>query len=501
MTEDIKARAKRELLRRAARAELERRQQRPAEGKTDAEPEPMSAGGYALDTLKGFGAGFGRGVVGMAGAMGDVQQMVGNAAGGVAGWFGATPAEQDAMRNGVSFPGTAGRAPQSENIKATVDPNHALEYDPKSTAGEYARTIGEFAPAAVAPGGLARKAAMAVVPGATSETAGQLSEGSAAEPYARIAGALVGGVGAAGRMGGAAKQMRANAPTHERVDAVKDATYAQLDNAGIVYDPNEYKSFAMKTMMALRKHGLLPEDHGVIAADLRDILKRTKKVNGWTELDTLRKRVGNLPKTASDTDIARALIIKSHLDDLIENGRVVSVKGLQEHEITPLIKQARELARRDILAKQIQEMQRKSEHYVSGEESGLRNQFSTYMRSGRGKGLTPAEKKAFGKVERREGVKNVLTSTGSRIGQLLLGGAGFAGGGIPGALGMMGAHLGARKISEAMTKKSVRDALATVLAGRSAQEVARSADATTQQRIAARLLLLGPSSVSSATNQ
>ena len=85
-------------------------------------------------------------------------------------------------------------------------------HTPETTTGKYAETIGEFA----APGGLpsksvqlaptlARKGAEyaadfvrhVVTPAAISETAGQVTKGTAAEPYARIAGALLGNVGGA----------------------------------------------------------------------------------------------------------------------------------------------------------------------------------------------------------------------------------------------------------------------------------------------------------------
>lgn len=74
---------------------------------------------------------------------------------------------------------------------------------PKSetTAGEYARTVGQFLPGAMlapaeGPMGAAKVAGnlvkYGVIPGLTSEAAGQATEGTAAEPYARVAGALVG---------------------------------------------------------------------------------------------------------------------------------------------------------------------------------------------------------------------------------------------------------------------------------------------------------------------
>jgi hypothetical protein len=70
--------------------------------------------------------------------------------------------------------------------------NGATNYEPKSTAGEYASTIGEFLPGAAAFGGMSagNLARFGVLPGAASEAAGQATEGTSVEPYARIAAAL-----------------------------------------------------------------------------------------------------------------------------------------------------------------------------------------------------------------------------------------------------------------------------------------------------------------------
>lgn len=68
----------------------------------------------------------------------------------------------------------------------------ASEYKPETTAGEFASTVGEFVPGAVAFGGASPSniARFAVAPGLASEAAGQATEGSPYEPYARIAAAL-----------------------------------------------------------------------------------------------------------------------------------------------------------------------------------------------------------------------------------------------------------------------------------------------------------------------
>jgi hypothetical protein len=69
---------------------------------------------------------------------------------------------------------------------------------PQTTAGQYAGTIAEFAPAAaISPGTIGQRLGMALVPAVASESAGQVTKGTAAEPYARLGGALAGGIGTA----------------------------------------------------------------------------------------------------------------------------------------------------------------------------------------------------------------------------------------------------------------------------------------------------------------
>lgn len=82
--------------------------------------------------------------------------------------------------------------PTTNTIASTVAAPFGGLHQPETTMGEYARTIGNFAPAALAPGSLMKRAARAIVPGAVSETAGQVTKGTPYEGAARIAGGLTG---------------------------------------------------------------------------------------------------------------------------------------------------------------------------------------------------------------------------------------------------------------------------------------------------------------------
>lgn len=122
--------------------------------------------------------------------------------GGARSAFGydALPPEETASGRDRSGTIGAGLDAGQQVARSLMDANL---YAPKTTVGEYAETAGEFVPGALLPGATVGNALrFGVVPGLASEAAGQLTEGSSAEPYARVAAALLApsGVAMAGRV-------------------------------------------------------------------------------------------------------------------------------------------------------------------------------------------------------------------------------------------------------------------------------------------------------------
>lgn len=156
-------------------------------------------------------------------------------------------------------------------------------------------------------------------------------------------------------------------------------------------------------------------------------------------------------------------------------GYTDTVKGLQSD-----LADANELSRRKILAENLARMGNKAEWYVSGDESGLKNQVSALGKR-EGENFTPEERAAYQNIVRKEGLNSIISTAGGRLGQLVLHGIG-AGigtstgvGPIAGMIGSGAAHLAARSISEARTVKAVNHALKTVLIGKKAQIASRTA--------------------------
>ena len=116
---------------------------------------------------------------------------------GAAGVVGIPGTIGDAFNSGMSWLTGLPELPKSPVSAAglqrglSIATGGASDYEPQTTAGEYAGTVGEFLPGAAIGGlGAGNMLRFGVLPGVASEAAGQATEGTAMEPYARVAAAL-----------------------------------------------------------------------------------------------------------------------------------------------------------------------------------------------------------------------------------------------------------------------------------------------------------------------
>lgn len=143
--------------------------------------------GVASDVLKSGAAGLAKGGIGLAGLPGDAANLLTR----------GSQIASDYIANKLGFDKgpepTGPLLPTSAGIQKGVEGVTGEFHKPQTVAGEYAQTAGEFAPALFGGGqGLISKLATRVAaPAALSETAGQITKGTDAEPYARVAGALM----------------------------------------------------------------------------------------------------------------------------------------------------------------------------------------------------------------------------------------------------------------------------------------------------------------------
>jgi hypothetical protein len=166
------------------------------------------------DVAKSTGSGLVKGGIGLAALPGTVEQL-GRASINYVGSK-ITGNDQTVAPQAV--------IPGYDAIKGKVENVTGKLYEPQTTAGQYAQTIAEFAPGMLFPagaGGMVARAGLNVVaPAVASETAGQLTKGTSAEPYARMAGGFVGGM--LPSMAGRIVSPGATDPTRARMAQVLD---------------------------------------------------------------------------------------------------------------------------------------------------------------------------------------------------------------------------------------------------------------------------------------
>lgn len=195
----------------------------------DHDPFATDYGAVAKDIAKSAGVGVGKGVIGLGGLVGDLTDL------GAKGLEKATDFVHDQLgierykspRNSILE-----NIPSSASLTKNVEGVTGEFYKPQTTAGHYAETIGEFLPAAAAgPGGIARKVGLqAVVPGVASEAAGQATQGTALEPYARAGAGIAAGLGGAlvARPGNTTQALRSQLPEGITQATVDDARSLML---------------------------------------------------------------------------------------------------------------------------------------------------------------------------------------------------------------------------------------------------------------------------------
>lgn len=182
-----------------ARVQIGGREQPQSELKltpVDHDPFAKTVGDKAEGLYNGFDAGAARMVAATGGAVGDAMDLIG------AGMSKGRNSFERYMGQPESPPLDRSQTifsviPTSADMKKTIQHdfyNDAPEYQPQNKQEEYARTAGEFLLNGVGGAGrrILQRAGQVLLPAATSETAGQITKGTAAEPYARFAGALTG---------------------------------------------------------------------------------------------------------------------------------------------------------------------------------------------------------------------------------------------------------------------------------------------------------------------
>lgn len=388
-----------------------------------------------MDIAKGAGTGLVEGVMGLAGLPADAGSLVGSAVSGIGNKLGVDPDKvatfkRMAVSAGMSNPLTAGptkmiaNGPTSSTIKGVVEGVTGELPQPQTEFGKYAKTAGEFVPAMIGgPESLAVKALTRVVaPTIGTEVGGALTKGTDAEPYGRLAGALLGSAGATKAANTFAEAAAARAaPTTSQVKSAASNTYDALTSRNVATPiaQSELDSLAGDIRTALNNKGVRPSTAGQVHAAVDEIMTpATKGAADVADLVAARQNIKSL-LGAPDANKAGAFIALPKLESAIERLSPGTMKDIREADKNWTVFKANEA---------LDKKMARAELRAAGEHSGLntgnriRQNVTNYLLSNESKYLSAEQRKELEKV-----VKGTATQNAIRFASNLLGGGGGLG--------------------------------------------------------------------------
>jgi hypothetical protein len=464
----------------------------PVAPKADKE---MSWGEIGEDAVRSTLHGLRAGTEQLVGLPGDLREIAASAG----GYFGG-----EGVKSAINDAPVLNMLPTYQDINQVTDKLVGEDYKPKSTAGEYLNTIASFAPAAAAgPGSALRKLGMTVLPGTFSETAGQLTEGSELEPYARVAGAIAGGVTAAGRPMKEVREIaNAKAPTGEAMSSIVSGKYRALREAGASYNNKELSSTLRSLKKELDTSGLPDFRRGSEVNKLLDKLDEFaapspqalhKGANGkyawvdtqsrnidWSDVDALKQKATDIAIDAGtrlkkgEKGAGAEMTAANKVVDAINkfersDSAFLNTSNMPKAEFDALRVSAREEALRAMKGRKIEELIRKAEFHNGGLNWGLRAEFGKFLKDPKSFELfkNKAEREMLMRIAKGTKGRNLLDLVGQagvdldNIGSIrniiapaLAGGGLLSGGaGIVGAAATVGAATGAKKLAGRMITK------------------------------------------------
>lgn len=306
--------AKRELAARQAKAD------RPQPGSLLDFPQVEPQPNVAKDMAAAGAAGAARGTTGML----DLPGMIFGAGSRAGSWVAektglASPEDAQAAHQMVTGAADQSRFGSGDKYRqaAAEATGGATEFRGETTPGKYAGTVGEFLPGSPFGGGnLLRNALVyGVVPGLASEGAGQLTEGTAYEPWARaIAPMVASGVAAA-----ATRPRGPQAPSVDDLKAQADGLY-QTGAARAGADPASVQGLAAQIDNELQALNVkTPAGRVVADGNVKKFLDVLDDFQGQSmkpqQMQTMRRMLQDAAGSADPADRRIGAILLEKFDD------------------------------------------------------------------------------------------------------------------------------------------------------------------------------------------
>jgi len=373
-----------------------------------AQPSPEQPN-PVMDAVRAIPGGLAKGVTGIVGLPSTAVNMAGN--------LGRKLTGQE------EIPDNDPRASTFMGIPTVGQANDAVSkpfggfYQPKTVAGDYAQTAAEFAPNALAPGSAAARVARVLVPAATSETAGQVTKGTKAEPYARALGGLVGGVGEGLGEGAIANAGKPPAPTLEELHSQANALYDTAKNSGVAIKPEAYDDLANQVKAAVTDAGTHPKLHPKIAGVLESLDDARGTAPSLGDMERLRRIAKGAASSIEPDERRVAGVVLDKLDDFVGNlkpDQVASGDASAANSLGAARDTWSRMRKSETIENAVERAQNAAESNRGNLAAALRSQFKSLANNRKAmRGFSPDEQDAIKALSRTDVLTGSLATAGA----------------------------------------------------------------------------------------
>ncbi len=309
----------------------------------------------------------------------------------------------------------------SDQIARGLEKATGVPLEPQNEAEAIARRVGGFASGAIGgPAGVGARLLRVLGPALGSETAGQLTKGTAAEPIARIAGAVAGG-----GVGALPKAANAAVPAVDELKAAARAGYQHPEVAAVEIKPQAVSNLAFQIHSDLAKDGFrpitTPKAFGVV--NELQVPKGIASVK-IADLDSVHKALGNVAREVDTVgrptaDAAAASRAVKRLDDFLGNLKQPDLLAGDASLAVPILNDARKnwgaAMRAEDLGVRLTRAERQAAKAGSGAniQNAIKQKVSAVLDvPQRSVGYSAAEKAQAERVVRGSPTENLLRKAG-----------------------------------------------------------------------------------------
>lgn len=277
------------------------------------------------------------------------------------------------------------------------------------------------------------------------------------------------------------KEAARGAPTTEELRALGNRLYQQVDDAGVQIKPESFDRARGEILDYLRNNtgydelpgpGSLTPNSGRVMEIMDQASARMAQdptaALPFRSLDQMRRQAGAAAgNVANRTDQAAGSGVIGQLDDFVQRLGPDDVVAGDPAALQSAIGQAREVWSRMSKSQMVDDAMERSENYLSGSASGVRNQFKNILQNPKlSSRLTPAERAAMRQVTHGSTLDQIINLAGGGLAQMGSIGGGFAAGGPFGGVLGAAAAAGQRKLAEAVTMRNAELARAAIASGK-----------------------------------